>query len=583
MLRSMRKLAVPLVALLLACTEPPATGRLAIRVLDGEGGPPVPARLELLDARGTAWVSPDALPLTFECFMAPPAAWAESMIRSDRIPNGPTGTDQFYLTGEGALDLPPGRYRLRVFRGPEVRVAEHEALVTAGVETRLEVPLERWADLASEGWYSVDDHVHITRRSEADSERIATWMAAEDLRVANLLQMGTVDQISVTPQLAFGDAGEYRRGDTTLFAGQEHPRTHFLGHTITLGADALVDRRDTYIVYETTFREGLRQNGLPGYAHWGLGAARTGLTLDAPRELAFFLEVLQFDFPWYRDWYDLLDLGLRIAPTAGTDFPCGPFAGIPGRERFYLRADGPPDRAAMVAAVRAGRTFVTNGPVLELEVEDAGIGDELPLPGVLQATVRARVRFDPTRDDVQHVELVVNGEARPLPTREAAPGDLRVETRTLLDEAGWLALRVRGDKLGETPVVFEAPGGFGGWIAEQIGRRAFDFAELVETSEAYYRERGGVRPSAAHTGAIYLTLPGHERGPHTHRRAREALARIADLEARLGDDRIEDQTLWDWIPYSDAIPLEHLRRNRPALLRAAAEARTHYEALLEEK
>ena len=57
---------------------------------------------------------------------------------------------------------------------------------------------------------------------------------------------------AATPGAPHG-AGEFRQGDTLLLAGQEHPRTHFLGHTITLGADEPVDLRETYIVYETTW------------------------------------------------------------------------------------------------------------------------------------------------------------------------------------------------------------------------------------------------------------------------------------------------------------------------------------------
>lgn len=568
-------------ALLLASCAEPATGRLVLRVLDGPGGPPVPSRVELLDAEGTAWVPGEALLLSFECGAAPPPDWAAGMVRSDRIAYGPAGTDQFYLDGEAAIDLPPGRYRLRVFRGIEVRIAAREIEITSGEQTRIDVELMRFADLAAEGWWSVDDHVHITRRTADDNARIAAWMAAEDLRVANLLQMGTVDQVDVTPQLGFGDAGVFRRGDTALFAGQEHPRTHLLGHTITLGADALVDRRETYIAYETTFREGIERGGLPGYAHGGIGPARTGLSLDAPRKLVFFLEVLQFEFPWYQEWYDLLDLGLRITPTAGTDFPCGPYAGVPGRERFYVQLGGPPTRASFVAGVRAGRTFVTNGPLLELQVGEAGIGDDLVLAAAGAQRVLARVRFDPERDDVQHVELVVNGEARPLPTRQVSPGELRVDTQTLLDEPGWLALRVRGDKRGETPIP-PAPSGLLAWAFVEVFEHTFDFREAAEKSEAFYAGRDRIRPSAAHTGAIFVSVSGVGLGPRAEARAAEAIARLDDLEARLGDERIADQGLWDWFPYADAVPVAHLRRNRPALLRAIAEARAHYEALLAE-
>jgi len=379
----------------------------------------------------------------------------------------------------------------------------------------------------------------------------------------------------VTPQHHFGAAGEFRSGDTLLLAGQEHPRTHFLGHTITLGADALVDRRDTYIAYETTFLEGKRLGGISGYAHWGIGPARTGLSLDAPRGLVSFLEVLQFDFPWYAEWYDLLDVGIRMTPTAGTDFPCGILAGLPGRERFYVRLDAPPTRASLVAAVQAGRTFVTNGPLLSLRVGDASVGDEIRLAAPSRLWVTGRVRFDPSRDDVRHVELVVDGEARALEPAVVAPGDWRVETEVERVESGWLALRVRGDKVGETPLP-PAPGGVGVWLFN----KAFDFQEVARRSEEYYTRRNRTRPSAAHTAAITVRFPGSPPTPRAVQRAKEAMARLDDLEARLADDRIADQTLWDWFPYADAVPEAHLRRNRPALLRAIRQARERYAAIL---
>jgi len=564
------------IAVALAACSQPGNGTLAIRILDAAGGAPMAARVELLDASGEAQVPPEALTLRFECAAAPLPDWAARWASlSDRIWNPPTGTYQFYLDGGGAIELPPGRYRLRVFRGIEYRVARREIEIAAGEQKRVDVALERWADMEAAGWWSADDHIHVTRRTPADDRNIAAWMAAEDLNVANLLQMGTVDQIDVTPQPGFGDAGAFRSGGTLVLAGQEHPRTHFLGHTITLGADALVDRRDSYIAYETTFREALERGGLPGFAHWGLGPARRGLTLDAPRGLVFFVEVLQFDFPWYREWYDLLDLGIRMAPTAGTDFPCGDYFGVPGRERFYVPLDAEPTRASFVAAVRDGRTFVTNGPLLDLRAGEAGIGDEISLDGPSRIPIRARVRFDPERDDVKRVELVVNGEPWPAPTTRAGPGELRVETEVEFAASGWLALRAEGDKVGEMPIA-PARGGIFKWVFEH----GWDFREVGERSEDYYAGRSRVRPSAAHTAAIFVNVRGSGPGPQRISRAREALARLDDLEARLGDDRLPDQTLWDWFPYADAVSEEHLRRNRPALLRAVAEARERYTAIL---
>ena len=114
--------------------------------------------------------------------------------------------------------------------------------------------MKRWSNFPRNGWYSADDHLHIGRYSEGDDEGVANWMQAEDLNVANLLQMGSYHQFEVTPQYAFGEEGVYRAGDTLLISGQEHPRTHFLGHTIVLGAEKAIDLRETYVVYQNFWK-----------------------------------------------------------------------------------------------------------------------------------------------------------------------------------------------------------------------------------------------------------------------------------------------------------------------------------------
>jgi hypothetical protein len=563
---------------LLACSEP-ATGTLHVRVLDAVLEREVPARLELRDEQGRAFVAEDAIPLRFECLLQPlPDQAAELVSISRELANPHTGTTQFYADGSARLALPAGRYRLRAFRGIEYEVAEQEVEVAAGREQSTSVTLRRWIDLPAAGWWSADDHVHITRRSGEDDRRIAAWMRAEDLHVANLLQMGTVDQFGVTPQHAFGTAGEYRLGDTLLLAGQEHPRTHFLGHTITLGADAAIDLRDTYIAYDTFWRAAAREHGLPGYAHFGLGPGRDGLALDAPRGLVFFLEVLQFEQLSLEVWYDLLALGLRLTPTAGTDFPCGSWS-IPGRERFYTRLEAPPTRESWREAVRAGRTFVTNGPLLELTLGAAGIGDEVVLDAPGRVELVATVRYDPTRDDVKLVELLRNGEPIPAPVERVDAGTLRIRAVDELAQSAWYALRVSGDKVGEAPL----PPALPAWLLD-AGDHYMNFREHVERQEKFYAARGRVRPSAAHTAPIWVSVrgaPPFAAQPRGQQLARAALARLAELEARLSDARIEEQTLWDWLPYSDGVSLEHLRRNRPALLAAIAEARSRYEALLD--
>ncbi len=573
--RARRLAALGIAALFAGCSADP-NGILVLRLVNADSGEPTPGRIEVLDERGGAHVALDALPLTLECEVAPLPGWASWLTRSDHIENPHSGTTQFYSDGSAELSLPPGRYRITVYKGIEYRVARRSVQIHPLDTAELSVSLNRWIDLPRAGWYSADDHLHISRLTAEDDRRVATWMQAEDLHVANLLQMGTASQFGVTPQRAFGAAGEHRQGDTLLISGQEHPRTHLLGHTITLGARAPIDLRETYIVFDRFWRESRRLGGVSGFAHWGLGPARDGLAVDAPGGLLSFVEVLQFEYPHYDVWYELLDLGVPLTPTAGTDFPCGPWS-IPGRERFYTRLDGPLDRERWLEGVRRGRTFVTNGPLLELTVGGAGIGDTLRLDRPGPVRVIGVVRFDRGRDHVTRVELIRNGLPVASRTPDTSTGSIRLVASVQVEGPAWFALRVEGDKVGETPL---EPMGLPGWLMD-LGRNVASGAS-IEEREAFAAARA-TRVSAAHTAPIYVSVAGQPPlgwQPGAADRAREWLARLDALEAKLADDRIGDFTIWDWVPYSDGVSEEHLRRNRAALLAVIAESREFYQRRL---
>jgi hypothetical protein len=576
------KLGLALASALLAglggigCGAP--TGEVSLRVVDPVTGKPIPARVELTDASGNHFAPIDALPVVRECAIAPLPQWAslvqEAISHTAHIDNLASGTRQFYLDRPLRFALPAGSWRIRASHGIETRLSEASFEVEPGEPITIQLDVERWIDQPARGWYGADDHIHLTRRTEEEDARIGRWMQAEDLHVANLLQMGTARQFGVTPQRAFGDAGASRHGTTLLLSGQEHPRTNVFGHTITLGAREAIDLRESYTHYRSFWEEARRLGGIPGYAHWGLGPGRDGLAINAPTGLVGFVEVLQFEYPGYEVWYELLDQGFRISPTAGTDFPCGP-SGVPGRERFYTRVEGPLDRESWLEGIRRGRTFVTNGPMLEFSIDDAKVGDEVVLaePGTVR--IAGVVRFDPARDDVQRLAIVRGGEVIASTETRSAPGQMHLEIEWPVEEAGWFALRADGDKVGEAahePV--DAPG----W-ALALGARIANGVSFDER-EAHARERA-LRHSAAHTAPIYLRVEGRPslaESPAAREHARKALERLDAIEARFAEERIEEYALWPF-EYSDGIPEDQLRVDRPAVLRDIEEARNHYRAV----
>jgi hypothetical protein len=179
---------------------------------------------------------------------------------------------------------------------------------------------------------------------------------------------------------------------------------------------------------------------------------------------------------------------------------------------------------------------------------------------------------------VTRVELVSNGEPSAIAARPSDPGGLRFAFERDVGAPAWYALRVSGDKLGEAPL---APPDSG--LFQAVVERATNFREVHDRREAFYESRARVRPSAAHSAPIYVSFAarsGSERLPGAGEVARASLARLNALEERLSNTEIDAGPIWHWLPYSDGVSAEPLRRNRPALLRAIAAARARYEEIL---
>lgn len=79
-----------------------------------------------------------------------------------------------------------------------------------------------------------------------------------------------------------------------------------------------------------------------------------------------------------------------------------------GMNRVFARIDPPLTAESFATALRAGRTFVTDGPLLELIVEGEQPGDELEYPSAMR-TLRHRMRYRSVVP-LDHVQLVMNGK-----------------------------------------------------------------------------------------------------------------------------------------------------------------------------
>jgi hypothetical protein len=415
---------------------PTALGKLRIEVKDARTGALVPARLGVYDATGrTPLPSDDALPVHRY------ADETRLMWVAQRLLWPSTNRLAFYVSGRYESDVPAGRYELVATKGPEYRVFTRSLEVKPGQINVVTIPLQRYIDQPSRGWFSGDTHLHLMRDRADD---LAVWgvVAAEDVHVGNLLEMGNIVTTHFR-QPAWGPAGRFFRNGHLIASGQEDPRTTQRGHTIHHNLKQPIHlAAEDFFLYHHVFEASHAQGGVSGYAHMGqLFNGRRGLALDVPFGLVDFIEVLQGGQLVTNTWYPFLNLGFKVNPAAGSDYPYfGP--SLPGVERYYVKLPGEFDADAWYAAFRSGRVFVTNGPLLDFSVNDAEMGQEIRVRSGERLEVTAVAQLNPDIDALGRLEVIVQGD---VVTTERGGGD-RVELRTALtaDRSMWIAVRALG-------------------------------------------------------------------------------------------------------------------------------------------
>jgi hypothetical protein len=153
-------------------------------------------------------------------------------------------------------------------------------------------------------------------------------------------------------------------------------------------------------------------------------------------------------------WYKLLNLGFHLPAGAGTDATANyaaPIRGTVGQDRVYVWTPGwPVNMERWKDELRKGRTFATNGPLVEFKLGGEMVGGELKFDRAQEAVpFSARLR---SIVPVEHWEIVCNGRVV-KELKLSKPGDTADVTGAIaLEESGWCVLRAWSDKA-EYPVM----------------------------------------------------------------------------------------------------------------------------------
>jgi hypothetical protein len=444
------------------------TGLVALDVRDAAGRP-VPARVSVRGADGRYYAADDAWRHGDEAFVRGP---------EQRFEYG-----YFHTRGRDSVVVPAGRAVVEVWRGPEFRVVRREIDVTTDDTLPVRVAMVRVADMAARGWWGGDLHVHMNYggayRNRPD--HLVLQGRAEGLHVLENLIVNKEQRI---PDIGYWrpDPDPASAADLLLAHGQEF-HTGFWGHA------GIVGLREHYLLpdysgYPRTALASLyptndliadlarAQGALFGYVHPfdfrpDTSRIESGVPYELPINAAAgkldYLEVMGYSDHLITSeiWYRLLNCGFRIPAGAGTDaFPnFASLRGPPGLVRVYARVErggrpagrlnAPDAHRRFLDAVKAGRTFVTNAPLLDFQITGPDdvtrqSGEEIRLPaGRHTLTARAIMR---SNVPVDHLEIVANG--RVVASLQVQTGGTSADTAIVLpvEQSGWFVLRARSDR-----------------------------------------------------------------------------------------------------------------------------------------
>jgi hypothetical protein len=429
-----------------------AGGRLEARVVDDATGTPLAARV--------AVTNPDGKLVEIE------GKHAHVLYLGKRW---------CYVDGSFTLAVPASGVTLEIRRGLETLplTATIPGGGGAGQAVQKTFRLRRWVDMRHEGYFNGDIHAHLPVPGEAVGQ-----MRAEDLNALVLLYLPDPDNPPAINKCFTGRLDTHSTPGCEIYVGQEIQDWQ-MGHLNMVGLTKLVPgypRAGGTLEYWKSqpnwdlvraLRAVREQNGTVFWPHMsslpgaqlpiavalGLVDGIELVTWSDPTQLPNhwgpWLDsgMPQAEFPVLRGvdlYYQFLNAGFRLPIAAGTD-KFGEEIPL-GSNRVYARVAEPAGYEAWLAAVKAGRGFVTNGPLLEFTADEARPGDVVEFTGTrrIHARVRARSILPFTT-----LEIVMNGTPvghKTIPNRDGPGKDglytMEVEATVELARSGWLAARV---------------------------------------------------------------------------------------------------------------------------------------------
>jgi hypothetical protein len=369
-------------------------GELTITAVEKEGGPPVPCRMQVKNAAGRPF-NPHKVPFL---------------------------QDHFVMPGTITLKLPLGNYAFELERGPEYPVIYGHFQINQYAGDSKVVELKRHVDMSAAGWWSGDVEVHRA------ADEIPLHMAAEDLHVAQVIGWWNDKGLAAPvpkPLLSTDDNRWYY----LLAGGYARPG----GKVLLLNSPAAMPAAGASNEYPPlgALIQRARERQAPWVDAtrsywWDLPAMIAAGQVDTiqiangqilrdrilPDEKEAYPRDDAYPDPWGNPrwaqeiYFRLLNCGLRIPPSAGSASGVSP--NPVGYNRAYVYLDGSFSWEKWWAGLRAGRSTITNGPLLQPSVDGERPGHVFQLDPGQTAEFEIGLTLS-LREPISYMDIIKDG------------------------------------------------------------------------------------------------------------------------------------------------------------------------------
>ena len=426
----------------------------------------------------------------------------------------------FITTGEFKIALPPRVYKLVVERGPEYHATTREIEIRPGEEREEKIELERWTNLNARGWYSGDLHNH------RDAGGMAQLLLAEDLNLAPTLSEWVWEDapISRAPKVkpseairVVDDIHAFSVVDTEIERLREGPGAvdlvglaapiNFGGYRLfppnSIFAQAAHAQGGWVDAEKITWRDGaalvaLGQVDFAGIVHNHFN--RHGVDVDTSAWGMIPKGKPEYESPlgmarWTMEvYYRFLNCGFKLPVSAGSASGVKPSP--LGFDRVYVHMKEKFGYRPWFRALKAGRSFATNGPMLFLTVNGREPGETLLIPaGAGKAARKLTVRVEASSAaELDKLEIVWKGQVIKSVAAAGAASALTAEAEIDARETGWVAARAfekssPSIRFAETSPVYVQVGAGRGIVAEDVKF----FLDWLDRETEFYAKQPGFK------------------------------------------------------------------------------------------